>query len=617
MPRLDRRRMARLAACQAAYMLEANPGGSLADALEEVGQLERQEGSDVADPSLIEFFVGAHARHRREAESRLEQVMNTPLSDARPLERAMLLLAALEMGWRPGTPAAVVINEWLEVSRQLASEQSHSYLNAILEQLRASAAWRDDEREVVERFFRPAAGPGDGVVVGIGDDAAVIAVADGRMAISSDILIAGVHFDESCDPGLLGRKALAANLSDLAAMAARPQWAILSLALPEIDEDWLRKFSAGWKGMAQEHGVRLLGGDLSGGPSLAVSVTVGGIPVGEPLRLDTARAGDDLWVSGTLGEAACDFAETGGLGDEGSSRLLNPQPRLQLGEGLAAIASAATDLSDGLLKGVRLLAGQSGAGACVQWQLVPLADRLAGQDDPARQLELGACWGEDYELLFSAGSEKRQEIERLAGQVNLKVSRIGEVTEQQQVRFVHPDRGEMSLPAAAGHCHFGKDAAAAAFAAVGRIARKRGIRVAVAESCTAGLLAAGLARLPGASDFFAGGITAYLPAVKQQLLGVAPETIEGEGVVSQQVALQMAAGAAERVGAEAAAAVTCWAGPDGGDGQRPGTVCIAACCAGVSQSQSLLCRGGRERIRQQAAAAAARLLAQVIRRAGG
>ena len=614
MPPPDKRRLARQAACQAAYLLEANPGGSLREALADIKVVEKRRGAQVADPALLEFFIAAHANHRAEADSRLERVMNTPLAGAQPLERAMLRMAALEMGWRPGTPAAVVINEWLEVSRHLGSEESHSYLNAVLEKLRAGADGRDDEREIVERFFRPAAGSGEGVLIGIGDDAAVFATAGESMAISSDILVAGVHFDEACDPRLLGRKALAVNLSDLAAMAARPEWATLSLVLPEVDEAWLQEFAAGWKSMAEQHRVRLLGGDLAGGSTLTIAVTVGGVPVAEPLRIDTARSGDDLWVSGTLGEAACDFASSGGLGSDKGSRLLNPQPRLQLGIELAKIASAATDLSDGLLHSLRLLAGE--AGARVDWQLLPLSERLA-DESLERQLHLAACWGDDYELLFCAAAEQRQEIEKLSEEIDLKLSRIGEIVKEKPVCFVHPDSGAMTLPAVAGYRHLGADTAASAFAAVRRLARKRGIKVAVAESCTAGLLASGLARLPGASDFFVGGIAAYSPQAKQQLLGVRPETIEQDGPVSEAVARQMALGVGERTGADAAAAVTCWAGPDAGADQPPGTTWIAACCADTCLARSLRLHGGRERVRQQAAAAAARLLAEVIRQAAG
>ena len=610
MPPIDRRRQARLAACQAAYLLDANSGAGLGEALADVKVAAGGKGNAKPDPLLLEFFIDAHARYCLEAERRLEAVMNTPLSGAAPLERAMLRMAALEMLWRPGTPAAVVINEWLEVSRQLGSEESHAYLNAILEKLRASTVWRTDERKIVERFFPCEAG--DGLLIGIGDDAAVIATDAGSMAISADTLVAGVHFDEDCDPHLLGRKALAVNLSDLAAMAARPEWATLALVLPKIDEDWLREFSAGWRQMAAEHRLRLIGGDISAGSDLTISVTVGGTPVAEVLRIDSAQVGDDLWVSGTLGEAACDFRSCGGLGSDVHSRLLNPQPRVQLGISLAGLASAATDLSDGLLPDLRLLADRSGVGASVVWPQLPIAARLADDDDSDSQLQLAACWGDDYELLFCAAADKRRQIEKLSEEIGVKLSIIGTITDDKSTQISDSQGQQMSLPAAAGYRHLDAGALAAPFARVRRQAGKAGLKVAVAESCTAGMLAAQLAASPGASEFFVGGVVAYSPQAKQQLLGVSAEALAADGPVSEAVARQMAAGVAERTGADAAVAITCWAGPNAGDGQQPGTVWLAAVCADACIARSLALAGGRQRVRQQAAAAAALLLAETI-----
>src|SRR5574340_1342292 len=210
------------------------------------------------------------------------------------------------------------------------------------------------EFDLIRRFFTRAT---PGALLGVGDDAALLQVEAGNvLAVSTDMLVSGTHFLPDADPFLLGHKALAVNLSDLAAMGAAPRWATLAVALPEADEAWLAQFSAGFFALADQHGVELVGGDTTRGP-LNLCVTIfGEVPAQLALRRSGARAGDEVWVSGTLGDAALALAHLQGriaLSDAEfaacAPALHRPQPRVALGLALRGIASSAIDISDGLL----------------------------------------------------------------------------------------------------------------------------------------------------------------------------------------------------------------------------------------------------------------------------
>ncbi len=469
------------------------------------------------------------------------------------------------------------------------------------------------ERYLINKSFRPA-GMGRRVLVGVGDDAAVVRT-QRNMILSTDTLVCGVHFDAECDPFLLGRKALAVNLSDLAAMGADPEYALLSIALPVIDEPWLDAFSKGLRSALEEYRVELIGGDLAGGPNLSISITVTGSAASmawRPLRLDGARQRDELWVSGAMGQAAAEFAATAGLGSDPKSRLLNPQPRLALGRALVGKASAATDLSDGLLHGLEVIARQAQCAALVDWDLVPLAPAVAALGDIEQQVYLGACWGEDYELLFTVPPGHDEDIGRIAEATGLKLSKIGALEEGMLVLF---RRGEKLLKLQSSgqrFTHVGANLASDAAVEVYRRAKKSSLKVAAGESCTSGLVAARLAAEPGSSAVFAGGVVAYTAEAKEKMLVVPQELISEHGIVSELVALAMAHGARRQFGADAAVATTGWAGPDGGDGQDPGTVWLAALCRNVTLSSQLKLQGGREQVKLQAVAQALRLLADTM-----
>jgi len=295
-----------------------------------------------------------------------------------------------------------------------------------------------NEFALIDRYFRrPAHDPA--VRVGIGDDGAVVAPTPGcDLVFSVDMLVEGRHFLAGVDPTALGHKTLAVNLSDLAAMGATPRWALLAGALPDSDERWLAQFARGLFALADRFGVTLVGGDTTRGPRNLCLTIVGEVPVGTAVTRAGARAGDDIYVSGTLGDAALALAvlqdsTTLGAADlaHARSRLENPEPRVALGERLRGLATAAIDISDGLTGDLRHVVDQSHVGAVIDVALIPcsasLAMLLAGDE---RDLGL-ACLlagGDDYELCFTAPPLARDQFAAIARDVGVPLARIGIVT---------------------------------------------------------------------------------------------------------------------------------------------------------------------------------------------
>lgn len=272
-------------------------------------------------------------------------------------------------------------------------------------------------------------------VLGVGDDCALLAPSHGcHWAVSTDTLVVGRHFSAGCDPAALGHKALAVNLSDLAACGATPRAVLLALTLPEVDDAWLAALASGLYTLADAHGAELVGGDTTCGP-LALTLTVmGEVPVGQALRRDGARAGDALWVSGTLGEARLALEQlrgalpaTAGL-PALRQRLERPTPRVALGEALRGVASSAIDLSDGLLGDLGHVLRASRVGAVLDWQALPATPevRALPGDWPVRCLLTG---GDDYELAFTAPASADAAVRRAAAQAGVAVSRVGRITE--------------------------------------------------------------------------------------------------------------------------------------------------------------------------------------------
>ena len=270
------------------------------------------------------------------------------------------------------------------------------------------------EFELIERYFRDCGAARSDVIAGIGDDAALVAVPpDTELVVATDTLVAGVHFPEGSPAASIGHRALAVNLSDLAAMGARAAWALLALTIPRAEEAWLAEFAAGFAALARAHRVALVGGDTTRGPLTVTVQLLGTVPPGAALRRCGGRAGDALFVSGTPGDAAAGLAlEERRLAAEPlvlahlRERFLWPTPRMALGERLRGHASACIDVSDGLLGDAGKLARASQTGVEISFAAVPVSEPLvrAVGEEQARTLALTG--GDDYELLFAVHPEK-------------------------------------------------------------------------------------------------------------------------------------------------------------------------------------------------------------------
>ncbi|MFN8997783.1 MAG: thiamine-phosphate kinase [Betaproteobacteria bacterium] len=283
---------------------------------------------------------------------------------------------------------------------------------------------------IIARHFSP---PVSHTMLAGGDDAALLEVSPGMaLAVSTDMLVCGRHFLPDAAPAGLGHTCLAVNLSDMAAMGARPRWATLALALPAADEGWIAAFMAGLLALARRHEVDLVGGDTTRGPLTVCIQIMGEVAAQAALRRSGARPGDDLWVSGTVGEAAAALAALQGRAAlppealaRARTRLEQPEPRVSLGLALAGVASACIDLSDGLVADVGHVAERSGVRALIQWPRVPLAPFMAhGRDDPAIRA-LALAGGDDYELAFCAPPQRREAVLAAAAAAGVAVTPIG------------------------------------------------------------------------------------------------------------------------------------------------------------------------------------------------
>ncbi len=318
------------------------------------------------------------------------------------------------------------------------------------------------EFELIRRFFvRPGTARHPEVLLGIGDDAALLDVPkDSDLAVAVDTIVAGRHFPEGSDARSIGHRALAVNLSDMAAMGAVPAWATLALTMPGADSAWLEKFAAGFLDLADAHSVALVGGDTTRGP-LTVSVQIlGCVPRGSALRRAGGAPGDILAVSGTLGDAAAGLALRQGpaaakLAPDAQQLLQRfdyPAPRVRLGQAARGIASAAMDLSDGLVGDLPKLAQASGVAAHVRIEALPLSAALRNSVSPSQARDWALAGGDDYELLLAVPEKRFAELQGAAARLNLTLTPIGELRAGAGVTWSL--NGEEFAPQVSGYDHF-------------------------------------------------------------------------------------------------------------------------------------------------------------------
>ena len=310
---------------------------------------------------------------------------------------------------------------------------------------------------IAKYFTRPVRN----ATLGVGDDCALIGVSAGcELAISTDTLVSGTHFFPDADPEKLGHKALAVNLSDLAAMGAMPRYATLALTLPKVDESWLAAFSRGFFALADAFSVELIGGDTTSGP-LSITLTVmGEVAAGQALRRDGAKAGDDIWVSGSLGAAALALKHIQGavtitpaVFESAAENLHRPTPRVELGRALIGVAASAIDVSDGLVADLAHICERSKLSAHVLWATVPIfapLHSLAVED----RIACALAGGDDYELCFAAPESKRQELLLLSEKSLLPLTRIGYMRRGEPKVYVRDEFGDEVAIASAGFDHF-------------------------------------------------------------------------------------------------------------------------------------------------------------------
>jgi thiamine-monophosphate kinase len=318
-----------------------------------------------------------------------------------------------------------------------------------------------DEFELIHRYFSRLGTARADVLLGVGDDAAILRTPDDADLVAAvDTIVCGRHFPEGSDARSIGHRSLAVNLSDLAAMGARPAWALLSLTLSDASADWLEGFARGFGELARAHEVMLVGGDTTAGP-LAVSVQImGHVPRGTALRRAGGAAGDLLAVTGTLGDAGAGLAlATAALATDDAAaagelrrRFEYPTPRVEFGVAARGLASAAMDLSDGLVGDLPKLAAASGLGAHIDVDRLPLSRALCSVAGSQRARDFALGGGDDYELLLAVPPARFDALASRAAALNLTLTTIGELRRGNTVQWAL--EGRSYVPAVQGYSHF-------------------------------------------------------------------------------------------------------------------------------------------------------------------
>lgn len=307
------------------------------------------------------------------------------------------------------------------------------------------------EFELIAKYFTR---PVKNATLGVGDDCALVRLGAGlELAITTDTLVAGTHFFADTDPEKLGHKALAVNLSDLAAMGASPRYVTLALTVPSIDEPWLAAFARGFHALAGEFAVELIGGDTTRGPLSITLSAMGEVGRGEALRRDGAQLGDEIWISGSVGCAALALRHMQGkltLNADAfavaAERLHQPMPRVTLGCRLVGVATSAIDVSDGLVADLTHICERSHLAADLSWVQVPLSPPLLTAGNEQR-ISCALAGGDDYELCFTAPASKAEDLQRISSEIGLDLTRIGRmVAGESRVRVRDGNGAEMSVP---------------------------------------------------------------------------------------------------------------------------------------------------------------------------
>jgi thiamine-monophosphate kinase len=267
------------------------------------------------------------------------------------------------------------------------------------------------EFSLIHRYFTRQMVHNPSTRLGIGDDCALLAIPEGyELAITTDTMVENVHFFAGADPGQLGHKLLAVNLSDLASMGAKPVSVTLALTLPKVDEDWLTAFARGFLALAERYSVDLIGGDTTSGPLTLTVQAMGLVPKGQALRRSSAQPGDFVYLTGNIGDAGLGLKITQGYHcnrpEAALKRFNQPDPACAAGIALRGIANACIDISDGLAGDLGHILEQSHVGACVDWDALPLSDAVADYIEATGDWSMPLIAGDDYELCFTVSPEK-------------------------------------------------------------------------------------------------------------------------------------------------------------------------------------------------------------------
>lgn len=309
-----------------------------------------------------------------------------------------------------------------------------------------------NEFDIIKNFFANQTRSRNDVMAGIGDDAAIVDVPDNyQLAITTDTLVAGIHFPIETPPFDIGYKSIAVNLSDLAAMGAMPAWITLALTLPQANETWLTEFSRGLFTLANRFNIQLIGGDLTQGPLSITLQAIGLLPKNKALKRNTAKPGDLIYVTNFLGDAALGLQclqKKIKIPDENYfiSRLNQPEPQIEIGQNLLEIANAAIDISDGLSADLQHILTQSNVGAIINVDQLPLSPQMRKALPTKKAIELALTGGDDYELCFTVPKEKQTQLKNA-------VTCIGIITEKKELTL-HYQNGTSYDGNQAGYQHF-------------------------------------------------------------------------------------------------------------------------------------------------------------------